>query len=56
MRLETLRADRNAEIDVLRSKVRTQEQIIRTMSQNEVRTLECCHIRISISIITMGSP
>lgn len=37
MRLETQRADRNSEIDVLRCKVRTQEQIIRTMSQNEVR-------------------
>lgn len=41
MRLETQRADRNAEIDVLRSKVRTQEQIIRTMSQNEVCLCGC---------------
>lgn len=40
MRLEKQRADRNAEIDVLRSKVRTQEQIIRAMSQPEVRRCE----------------
>lgn len=36
MRLETQRADRNSEIEVLRSKLRTQEQIIDLMSQNEV--------------------
>lgn len=43
-RLEKLRADRNAEIDVLRSKVRTQEQIISVMGQNEVGC-SCCTLR-----------